>query len=828
MPCKRGDSIRDMLEEGGVTMNGPNSENPPDYGMDEDEETKRMKMRPPDIDADVREMERRKRVDLIMNSRAFRDELERIIEEQIKEGYTPASLVALQQLYDLSALPGRFGAMSTGRCGAGSIIPIADIRGIDCFSYAKGEKLLRCKLASVYRLVDLFGWSQGIYNHITLRTSQDQEHFLINPFGLQYHEVTASSLVKVDMQGNVIDPGTTNFGINLAGFMLHSSIHAARPDIKCILHLHTPSVVAVSSLKCGLLPVSQEACLVGDVSYHEYQGLVVDPSEKESIARDLGPVNKVMLLRNHGAVCCGESVEEAFYNTYHLVLACDSQLKLMPVGVENLVLISEEAQKTAYEQSRRTGGAGGVDSNTSKADSSLNTSGEGGTVAGRRERKWRVGEMEYEALMRMLDNSGYRTGYMYKQPLVRAEPHRHKSDVEVPPSSSSYTYIFDEEDLFKFSPLKKILEGRKNADRSRWLNSPNVYQKVEVLETGTNDPKKITKWVAESSPTHGTPIKVEDPLQFVPKNTDPREFRHKQRQIKENRRAGGVSAGPQSNVLEGISWEEARKMQEGALNTSGDQVVMVGAASKGIIQRGYQHNAVVFRAPYAKNPFDAVTDEELEEYRRIVERRQRGEPIEDEDPATNQDSSMASQLSPPTSPIVEDTTPRVLTLETKVAPSPGRAEKQILSSQVHAGFHLFLIFLLLASVSLSACPMPDEPHVQHMPSVSEEDPQNTTDGEVTMNGDDHDGRVSHSSKEGSPSKDVSTTEESSRTEKKKKKKGIRTPSFLKKKKDKKKGAGTECVTLLPLPETARESLPNDIIWILMGMSEIAIKQCHSP
>ena len=139
-----------------------------------------------------------------------------------------------------------------------SIIPINDIRGIEGMNYAKGEKFLRCKLASVYRLIDLHGWSEGIYNHCTARVSQDAEHFLLNPFGMLYHEVTAASLVKVDMQGNVVDGGSTNFGVNTAGFTLHSAIHAARPDIKCIIHTHTPAVVAVSpSRPCVFQPLKQ-------------------------------------------------------------------------------------------------------------------------------------------------------------------------------------------------------------------------------------------------------------------------------------------------------------------------------------------------------------------------------------------------------------------------------------------------------------------------------------------------------------------------------------------------------------------------------------------
>ncbi|MPC25871.1 Alpha-adducin [Portunus trituberculatus] len=333
-------------------------------------------------------MERRKRVEAIMNSTIFREELEKIVESQLTEGYS--GYQAIQNISEMMGIPcsrvNTFRSMS-------SVIPINDIRGMESLNFVKGEKLLRCKLASVYRLIDMHGWTQSIYNHVTARISQDTEHFLLNPFGMLYHEVTASSLVKVDMQGNIVESGSTNFGVSVAGFMLHSAIHAARPDIKCIIHLHHPAVVAVSALKQGLMSLSQESLLIGDISYHEYQGIFVNQEERDKLARNLGPINKVMLLRNHGVVCCGETIEEAWYNTYHTILACETQ--------------------------------------------------EGGpTGQGPKERKWKVGELEFEALM---------------------------------------------------SPLKRILDGRKVQDKSRWLNSPNVYQKVEVLETGTPDPKKITK-----------------------------------------------------------------------------------------------------------------------------------------------------------------------------------------------------------------------------------------------------------------------------------------------------------------------------------------------
>ncbi|XP_053595573.1 protein hu-li tai shao isoform X8 [Microplitis demolitor] len=705
-------------------------------------EEEKSKMRPADIDADMREMERRKRVEIIMNSKMFKEELERIIETQLKDGSGPSGL--LQQISDMMGAQGaRFNAnvFKNSSC----VVPINDIRGVEAKGYERGEKLLRCKLAAVFRLLDLYGWTQGVGGQITARLNADEEHFLVNPFGLLYHEVTASSLVKVDMQGQVVEQGTTNFGVHVAEFQLHSTIHAARPDIKCIIHITTPTVTAVSSLKTGLLPIGPESIVIGDVSTHQYIGDILEPEEREKITRNLGPINKVMLLTNRGAVCCGDTIEEAFYNVYNTVLACETQLKLMPMGLENLNLLSEESRKSIYEASRKP-----------PIPHMISSVIEPSPLAEKLEKRWRIGGTEFEALMRMLDNAGFRTGYIYRHPLIKSEPPRPRNDVEVPPAVSSLGYLFEEEELYKQGLWKG---GRKGADRSRWLNSPNVYQKVEILETGTPDPKKITKWVSDGSPTHSssTPVRIESALQFVPKNTNPKEFKQLQQQIKDYRRADKISAGPQSHILEGVSWEEAKKMQDATISGTGEQVVLVGAASKGIIQRNFQHNAMVYKTPYAKNPFDAVTDQELDQYKKEVERKTKGD-IYDESQsesealssfnisrATHESSTAKSPIQSPisvTSETEEESRdePRVLRIETKRVPKPSQAE-----------------------VVLS-------------------------DGENTVNGDHsdaHHSTFSHSSKEGSMSQDVSVSEESPKKEKKKKK-GLRTPSFLKKKKEKKK------------------------------------------
>ncbi|ETN86545.1 class II Aldolase and Adducin domain protein, partial [Necator americanus] len=206
--------------------------------------------------------------------------------------------------------------------------PIKPINDLDDGEFKQEEAELRCQLASLYRLVDLFQWSQGIYNHMTVRLPGDNPEILINPFGLLYHEQTASTLVKVDLDGKVLHPGSTNLGINQAGYTLHSAIHGARKDLLCVVHLHTPAVAAVSAMKCGLLPLCQESMIVGPVAYHDYQGILVDLKERDSLVKDMSSRN-VMILKNHGFVVGGETIEEAFHLTYHLILACQTQVRFV-------------------------------------------------------------------------------------------------------------------------------------------------------------------------------------------------------------------------------------------------------------------------------------------------------------------------------------------------------------------------------------------------------------------------------------------------------------------------------------------------------------------
>jgi ribulose-5-phosphate 4-epimerase/fuculose-1-phosphate aldolase len=189
---------------------------------------------------------------------------------------------------------------------------------------------IRVELAALYRLVAKYGWTDLGGTHISARVPGPEDHFLINPYGLLFEEVTASNLIKVDVDGEVVME--TDFPVNPAGFTIHSAIHMARPDIVCVAHTHSVAGMAISCLKDGLLPLTQHSLrFYGRLSYHEWEGIATNLDERERLARDLGE-NYSMILRNHGLLCCGRSVPEAWRNLYVLEKSAESQLEAMAMA----------------------------------------------------------------------------------------------------------------------------------------------------------------------------------------------------------------------------------------------------------------------------------------------------------------------------------------------------------------------------------------------------------------------------------------------------------------------------------------------------------------
>uniref|UniRef100_UPI0037E97393 alpha-adducin isoform X4 n=1 Tax=Semicossyphus pulcher TaxID=241346 RepID=UPI0037E97393 len=637
----------------------------------------------PDLRQDFNMMEQRKRVSMILQSPAFCDELETMIQDQLKKGKTPTSLLALQQIADFmtTSMPSMYPAAPQGGMAAlnmslGMVTPVNDLRGSDSISYDKGEKLLRCKLAAFYRLADLFGWSELIYNHLTVRVNPDDERFLIVPFGLLYSEVTASSLVKINLQGEIVDRGSTNLGVNQAGFTLHSAIYAARPDVKCIVHIHTPAGAAVSAMKCGLLPISPEALSLGELTYHDYHGILVDEEESTLIQRNLGPKSKVLILRNHGLVSVGETVEEAFYYIHNLVTACEIQVRTLASagGPDNLVMLDP----AKYKARPRVPEPAGDGSSTHP--------------------KWQVGEQEFEALMRMLDNLGYRTGYPYRCPALRDKAKKYSDADNASSVHGGYSYGEDSDSGAR-SPLKHSFQ-RGQRDKTRWVNAggrpdepfedgpdgsspkskPKVWTNIthdhvkpllQSLSSGVCVPSCITNclWTKEDGLRQAAVAN-----QFIPLNTNPKEVLEMRNKIREQNLQDIKTAGPQSQVLcagsvversfnqrysiwqdaplsdctdtiDGLdvsegSYSPARSIRKGELVT----------ASKAIIEKEYQPKVIVSKQ--GPNPFTKLTDQELEEYRKEVEQKQKGpEDLEQLVEPDEEPKGQKPTTTPPSTPV---------------------------------------------------------------------------------------------------------------------------------------------------------------------------------
>jgi ribulose-5-phosphate 4-epimerase/fuculose-1-phosphate aldolase len=209
------------------------------------------------------------------------------------------------------------------------------------------EAALRCDLAACYRLVAMMGWDDLLYTHLSVRIPGPEHHFLLNPFGLLFEEVTASSLVKVDLDGNIVEPSP--HPINTAGFTIHSAVHAAREDAMCVMHLHTVAGTGVACQEEGLMPLHQEAMLIRrQLAYHDYEGVALDHDERPRLVADLGDKN-FMLLRNHGTLTCGGSIATAFQRMYRLERACEMQIAAL-AGNRPVIIPNQAVQQITHEQ----------------------------------------------------------------------------------------------------------------------------------------------------------------------------------------------------------------------------------------------------------------------------------------------------------------------------------------------------------------------------------------------------------------------------------------------------------------------------------------------
>ncbi|NXN76424.1 ADDB protein, partial [Himantopus himantopus] len=293
----------------------------------------------------------------------------------------------------------------------------------------------------------------------------------------------------------------------------------------------------VSAMRCGVLPISRAALLLGDVAYFDFRGEVEDEADRVELQKSLGPTCKILVLRNHGVLALGDTAEEAFYSIFHLQAACEIQVSALASagGAENLIVLERAKHRPHEVGSVRWAGS---------------TFGP--------MQKSRLGEHEFEALMRMLDNLGYRTGYTYRYPFVQ-EKSKPKSDVLIPATVTAFVF---EEEAAPVPALRQHAQ-KQQKEKTRWLNTPNTYMRVNVAEEqqgSAGSQKTKTTWLKADEvekASSGTPIRIENPNQFVPLYTDPQEVLEMRNKVRQNRQ-DVKSAGPQSQLLASVIAETSR------------------------------------------------------------------------------------------------------------------------------------------------------------------------------------------------------------------------------------------------------------------------------
>uniref|UniRef100_A0A8C5IZ71 Adducin 2 n=1 Tax=Junco hyemalis TaxID=40217 RepID=A0A8C5IZ71_JUNHY len=446
-----------------------------------------------DLRQDFNLMEQKKRVTMILQSPSFREELESLIQEQMKKGNNSSHVWALRQIADFMATTSP-ATLPTSPMGLASVTPINDLHGTEGPALAKGERLMRCKVGSIHRLLDLYGWAQLGHAAVTVRC-------------------------KCVLKGLLLDFGAV-----------------WRSSAPCPV----PPRAQVSAMRCGLLPISRAALLLGDVAYFDFRGEVEDEADRVELQKCLGPTCKILVLRNHGVLALGDTAEEAFYSIFHLQAACEVQVSALASagGAQNLIVLERAQQQQRGPQGlsavRRAGATFGP------------------------LHKSRLGEHEFEALMRMLDNLGYRTGYTYRYPFVQ-EKSKPKSDVLIPATVTAF--VFEEEPAG--TPALRQHAHKQQKEKTRWLNTPNTYTRVSLAEEQGSAGAQRTKttWLRADEVekgSSGTPIRIENPNQFVPLYTDPQEVLEMRNKIREQNRQDVKSAGPQSQLLASVIAETSR------------------------------------------------------------------------------------------------------------------------------------------------------------------------------------------------------------------------------------------------------------------------------
>ncbi|XP_048584534.1 alpha-adducin isoform X3 [Nematostella vectensis] len=401
---------------------------------------------PDQINRDVRGLKLRQRVSIVLGDEVFREELEEVVGSVDMEKKT-ANLQGFRTYQDFLIPTCGFSGLGGVRV---PIAPVANMRGVDGSRFSKEGKLLRCKVASVYRLADSFNWLTDMESNVlcTARATDDDYYYLTPPLGLLAGEVSAGCLYKMDQEGNTIEEGNTNLTVNKIALEIHSQVYGCKSDVNCVVVLCSTNVKAVSAMDCGVLPISHEAAAIGEVVYHTLGSIVLDKAEKEALTLKLSAVDKVLVLRNMGAVCVGKSVEEAFYNAFLLHKACENQVYAVRAGINNLIKLDDEVREKIYKSVQE-----GDDVNQNKR---------------------KVADVHFEAWMRMLDARGHKTGYEFSIQLSKQQTEEPtQSKAKSPAKSSSFRYGTPHETSKARSPVyRSHTTGHNYRTKIRWLNEP--------------------------------------------------------------------------------------------------------------------------------------------------------------------------------------------------------------------------------------------------------------------------------------------------------------------------------------------------------------------
>ncbi|OAF70456.1 Adducin-like protein 70 [Intoshia linei] len=505
---------------------------------------------------------------------------------------------------------------------------IYDVRPMEN-EFTKFEKITRAKLASVYRLLYLYGWNSDIDSHATARINFEKEEFLIRSSNEFCHSVSAKSLFKINRQGKVVDESNSNTGLNhLAiednSFFLHSIFYSCRPDIKCVIHVRTDETLLISALKCGLKPLCRYACVV-NISYVDSLLTVLD-KEQESLDRfnqQIGSNTNACFIKNDGLLVFASSIEKTFYILKRLMVACQVQVKALPFDKisSNLKLIDQTTADNIaihdfgtsdYVYKNLTDGMVNVkggsnvfndtyvelinsnlenaDANGSNVSSLFNVNCINECLVNRKLRISKF-DFEFESLMKRLDDLGYRTGYPYIMRTNYAS-NQNKSicDVSIPPASISFNESVD----------KSIIKDKNNYIKRNWMASPNAYDKIKKK---TAIPGHSAQWTKTDEETTVVQVPNDKPNQFAPQGKNPEEFLEMHNNIKNNYYTENVNSGPESKIM-----HTTKISQNQDYST-------IGSVSRGLIQSKYRDNPEVYTNTVYKNPFNEQLDKDLDFYK---------------------------------------------------------------------------------------------------------------------------------------------------------------------------------------------------------------------